>query len=71
LETTACNDGEAFLVDTTRFGFVVLRENLSMHTGYSGTDLIDNVVRFVFEERLTLAVERPQAVMHISNLSTN
>lgn len=70
LVTTACTDGEMFLIDRDKMGFVVLREGLSMHTGYSGTDLINNIVRFVFEERLTLAVERPQAVMHVTNLST-
>jgi HK97 family phage major capsid protein len=70
LVTTACNDGEMFLIDRDKMGFVVLREGLSMHTGYSGTDLIDNIVRFVFEERLGLAVERPQAIMHVTNLDT-
>jgi hypothetical protein len=71
LVTTACNDGEMFLIDTNKFGLALVREGLSMHTGYSGTDFVENIVRFVFEERFTLAVERPQAVMHISNLATS
>jgi hypothetical protein len=42
-----------------------------MHQGFSGTDFVDNIAHYVFEERFTLAVERPQAVLTISNLPTS
>lgn len=71
LTTTAAENGDAFLIDTTRMGFVLVRSGIEMHTGYADDDLISNVVRFVFEERLTLAVERPQAVQYITNLATS
>ena len=70
LITTAANNGDAFLIDTTAFGFVLVRNGIEMHTGYADDDFVSNVVRFVFEERLTLAVERPQAVQYVTNLAT-
>jgi hypothetical protein len=38
--------------------------------GWSGTDFVDNVVRWVAEERLNLAVERPAAICWITALPT-
>lgn len=67
--TTAVADGEAFLFDTNRFGSVLVREGVSMHTGYSGTDFIDNVSRTVLEERFALAVTRPQSVLYLTGLT--
>lgn len=52
----------------TSWGNVVIREGLTMRIGYSGTDFTQNVLRTVAEERLNLAVERPQAIMAISGL---
>lgn len=71
LVTTACTDGQGLLLDTSRFGTALLREGIVMHQGFSGTDFVQNVARYVFEERLTLAVERPQAVLALSNLPTS
>ncbi|MBX7433779.1 phage major capsid protein [Mycobacterium sp. Y57] len=68
--TTAIADGTAVMLDTTKFGFVAVREGLTVHVGQSGTDFIDNISRFVMEERLVLCVERPSAVMVVSNLAT-
>jgi len=70
LTTTACTDGQGLLLDTTKFGNALIREGIVMHQGFSGTDFVDNVARYVFEERLTLATERPQSVLAISNLPT-
>jgi hypothetical protein len=58
-------------LDTNRFGFVAVRESLTVHVGQSGTDFVQNISRFVMEERVVLAVERPSAVMVISNLPTS
>lgn len=71
ITTTAVNDGEMFIIDSSKYGSVLVREGLSMHTGYSGTDLIDNIVRFVFEERLAQATVIPSAVCQITNLATS
>jgi hypothetical protein len=48
----------------------VVRETLVTRIGYSGTDFTQNVVRFVYEERLTQTIERPQAICKITGLPT-
>ena len=70
VSTTACPAGKGVLLDTSKFGYVAVRESLSMRVGYSGTDLVDNVFRTVAEERLVLCVTRAAAVLAISNLPT-
>lgn len=70
LETTACPDGEGWLLDTTKFGRLAVRETLTLRVGYSGTDFVQNVLRWVAEERCVLTVERPSAVLHITTLPT-
>jgi HK97 family phage major capsid protein len=69
LETIWCPATKGLLIDTTKFGYVGVREPLAMRVGYSGTDLVQNVLRFVGEERLTLCVTRPSAVLSITNLA--
>jgi hypothetical protein len=59
------------LLDTTKFGNALIREGIVMHQGFSGTAFVDNIARYVFEERLALAVERPTAVLAISGLPTS
>ncbi len=68
LSTTACPVGKGLLLDTTRFGYVGVREPLSMRVGYAGDDLTNNILRTVGEERLVLCVTRPAAILAISNL---
>jgi capsid protein len=70
LETTVCPDGEGWLLDTTKFGRLAVRETLALRIGYSGTDFVTNVLRYVCEERCVLTVERPAAVLHITTLPT-
>lgn len=67
--TTACHDGDAFLLDTTKFGSVLVREGISTHLGYSGTGLIDNILTVVAEERINLATVIPSAVNYVTNLA--
>ena len=68
LSTTANPPGKGLLLDTSKFGYVAVREALSMRIGYSGTDFTDNVLRTIAEERLVLCVTRAAAVLAISNL---
>jgi hypothetical protein len=68
VSTTANPAGKGLLLDTSKFGYIAIRESLSMRLGYSGTDLVQNILRTVAEERLVLCVTRPAAVLAISNL---
>ncbi len=70
LVTTQIAAGEGVLLDTQKFGRVHVREVLNIRTGHSGDDLVRNIVRTVAEERLTLAVEHPSAVLAIDGLPT-
>jgi HK97 family phage major capsid protein len=70
LTTTAIAAGSALMLDSTKFGKVLVREGITVHVGHSGTDFVQNIARLVLEERLVLAVERPAAVLAISNLPT-
>jgi hypothetical protein len=63
-----CPQGTGLLLDTTKFGYVGVREPLAMRIGYAGTDFTQNILRFVAEERLVLCVTRPSAVCAITNL---
>jgi hypothetical protein len=63
-----CPTGKGLLLDTTKLGYVAVRESLAVRVGYAGTDFTQNILRFVGEERLTLCVTRPSAVCAITNL---
>jgi hypothetical protein len=52
------------------WGNVTIRQGLTMRVGYSGTDLTQNLLRFVQEERLNVAVERPTALCAVTGLPT-
>jgi HK97 family phage major capsid protein len=68
LETIWNPVGKGLLIDLTKFGYCGIREPLAMRIGYSNDDLTRNILRFVGEERLTLCVTRPSAVLALSNL---
>ena len=70
LETVVCPDGEGWLLDTTKFGRLALRESLIVRMGYANDDLVRNILRYVAEERCVLTVERPAAVLHLTTLPT-
>jgi HK97 family phage major capsid protein len=63
-----CPAGKGLLLDTTKFGYVGVREPLAVRVGYAGTDFTQNILRFVGEERLVLCVTRPSAVCAITNI---
>jgi HK97 family phage major capsid protein len=68
LVTTTQAAGAGLLLDTTKFGRVLVREGINVATGTTNDDFSRNITRFVIEERLALAVERPTALLTISNL---
>ncbi|WP_082939793.1 phage major capsid protein [Mycobacterium sp. 852014-50255_SCH5639931] len=68
LVTTQCRPGDGFLLDTARFGKVIIREGITIRQGTAEDDFIRNLLRWVFEERLNIGVERPSAVLMLSNL---
>jgi HK97 family phage major capsid protein len=70
LTTTALTAGAGLMLDTRKFGKVLIREGITIHTGTNTDDFTKNISRFVVEERIVLAVERPAAVMSITNLPT-
>jgi HK97 family phage major capsid protein len=51
LVTTEIAAGAGAMLDTRKFGKVVLRENLSLQTGTNNDDFTRNITRFVGEER--------------------
>jgi Phage capsid family len=67
--TTACPVADGWLLDTTKFGRLAVRETLVVRIGYSGDDFVRNVVRYVAEERCVLTVERPSAICRITGLT--
>jgi hypothetical protein len=71
VSTTALTAGTGVLIDSTKFGVGLVREGMVIRTGSSNDDFVRNLVRYVFEERITLAVERPTAILKISGLPTS
>jgi HK97 family phage major capsid protein len=74
LQSTEFNKGDGILLDTTVFGRVAVRESLILRVGHgvvSGqSDFLSNILRWIAEERLNLAVERPAAICWITGLPT-
>ena len=70
LQRTAFGAGTGILLDTTLFGRVAVREPLTLRIGYANDDLVRNILRYVGEERLNLAVERPAAICSITGQPT-
>lgn len=68
LTSTQFTPGVVVLVDTTRYGRVVVREAITTRIGYSGSDFTNNIIRFVSEERLTQTIERPHAILKITGM---
>ena len=70
LTTTQIAAGAGLVMDTRKMGRVHVREPLSVRAGYANDDYTRNVVRYICEERLVLATERPSAVLSITGLPT-
>ena len=70
LVTTVIGEGVGALIDSSKFGRVLVRDGLTIQTGTSGDDFIHNITRFVAEERLTLAVEPSDGrLLKLTNLA--
>ena len=68
LETTACPAGTGILIDTEKMGFAVIREGVTVTTGTTNDDFSRNIVRYVIEERIGLAIERASAICSVTGL---
>ena len=68
LVTTQLTPGVRVLLDFTKFGRMAVREPLSVRVGFANDDLVRNIFRWVCEQRLALAVERPSAILSITKL---
>jgi HK97 family phage major capsid protein len=68
LVTTQAIPGDGVLVDTSKMGKAIIREGISFRQGTAEDDFIRNLLRWIVEERLNLGVERPSAVLYLSNL---
>lgn len=68
LTTVVATVGEALILDSAKFGEVLLREPMGVHAGWSMDDQVRNLTRLIVEERLALAVERPGALLLVTGL---
>jgi hypothetical protein len=71
LDTMQLTAGLGVLVDSTKFGRVHVREPIGVRVGFANDDFSRDIVRYVAEERIALAVERPSAVCEITDLPTS
>jgi HK97 family phage major capsid protein len=69
--STAQTAGTMTLVDTRKFGFIILRESLRVFEGYNDLDFSQFIHRWALIERLNLAVTRPTAVGTLTGLPTS
>jgi HK97 family phage major capsid protein len=70
LVTTQAIPGDMFLLDTTKFGKVIVREGITIRQGTADDDFVRNLLRWIYEERLNLGVERPSAIRYLTSLPT-
>lgn len=68
ITTTAAAVGDAFLVDTSKMGSILVCNGIETHMGYQGTGLIENILTTVAEERIALATVIPSAVQYVTAL---
>lgn len=68
LVTTQAIPGDMFLLDTTKFGKVIVREGITIRQGTADDDFLRNLLRWIYEERLNLGVERPSAILYLTSL---
>jgi hypothetical protein len=58
LVITQLSAGTGVLMDTTKFGRVLVREPIGLRIGYTGSDFTQNIVRFIAQERIAAALWR-------------
>ncbi|SBS76422.1 hypothetical protein MHPYR_310086 [uncultured Mycobacterium sp.] len=62
--------GTAVVLDTSRYGYVVVRESVLVLDGFNASDFVENLRSWVIETRLTHIVTRPTAICTITGLET-
>jgi HK97 family phage major capsid protein len=70
LQTTQITPGTGILLDSSKFGRAIVRGPIVVFIGFANDDFTRNIRRFVSEERVQLAVNRPSAVNIITGLPT-
>ena len=60
--------GVGVLLGSIKVGWMAVREPLSVGVGFANDDLVRNIYRWVCEEQIALAVERPSAILSIAKL---
>jgi HK97 family phage major capsid protein len=70
LQTTQITPGTGILLDSSKFGRAIVRGPIVVFIGFANDDFTRNIRRFVSEERVQLAVNRPSAVNVITGLPT-
>jgi HK97 family phage major capsid protein len=68
LATTAMTAGVGLLIDSSKFGFAVIREGVTINSGTNLDDFSRNIQRYVIETRIGLAVERASAICSVTGL---
>ena len=68
LVTTQLMPGVEVLLGSIKFGRMAVREPLSVGAGFANDDLVRNICRWVCEEQIALAVERPSAILSTTKL---
>jgi hypothetical protein len=74
--TTALNNGgtplgTAVLLDSTKFGFGIIRQGIQLAQGWNDTDFSQFIQRYALWWRGQLAVVRPGAVLTVTGLPTS
>jgi HK97 family phage major capsid protein len=69
--TTAMPLGTAVILDSTKWGYCIVREGLTIISGHNQADFSQNIQRYVVEERVQIAVTRPSAVLTLTGLPTS
>jgi HK97 family phage major capsid protein len=69
--TTAMTAGTAVLLDSTKFGFGIIRQGIQLSQGYNAADFSQFIQRYALLWRGQLAVVRPGAILTVTGLPTS
>jgi HK97 family phage major capsid protein len=69
--TTAMTAGTAVLLDSTKFGFGIIRQGIQLFQGYNDLDFSQFISRYALLWRGQLAVVRPGAILTVTGLPTS
>ena len=69
--TTAMTAGTAVVLDSTKFGFGIIRSGIDLWQGYNDLDFSQFINRYAVMWRGQLAVVRPGAILTVTGLPTS